>query len=156
MTILMDKHCPVIIRKVKNNARESTWFDEELRVLKREKRSSERDWCRDRKPEDKKKYNVARLKMDKMMKVKRVAYHSDSLKSCKEDSKKLWKKINNLLGKPNEKLPDYDNAKVMADTFKDFFTKKVTDIRQGIEDDLEKTRQPTSTQEACEPSYNGK
>ena len=156
MTILMDKHCPVIIRKVKNNARESTWFDEELRVLKREKRSSERDWCRDRKPEDKKKYNVARLKMDKMMKVKRVAYHSDSLKSCKEDSKKLWKKINNLLGKPNEKLPEYDNAKVMADTFKDFFTKKVTDIRQGIEDDLEKTRQPTSTQEACEPSYNGK
>ena len=52
-------------------------------MLKRGKRSNERDWCKDRKPEDKKKYNVSRLKMDKMMKVKRL--------------------LNNLLGKPNEK-----------------------------------------------------
>ena len=160
MTILMDKHCPVIKRKVKNNAKESTWFDEELRVIKRKKRKCERDWCASRDPEDKKifklQYNAARVEMDKMMKLKRVAYHSQSLKSCKDDSKKLWKKINNLLGKPNEKLPEYDNAKAMADTFKDFFSKKVEDIRKGIEDDLEQTHQPLPPLEASKPSYNGK
>ena len=32
--------------------------------------------------------------MDKMMKLKRVADHLKSPKSCKEDSKKPWKKIN--------------------------------------------------------------
>lgn len=158
LTKLMDEHCPVIRRKVKTTAKISTWFDKELTDIKRMKRRLERKWCKTRDPSDKESYKATRDKMTKMMKFKRVAYHSKSLKSCKEDCKKLWQKINDLLGKPKEKLPEYDDATTMANIFKDFFSEKITAIRKDIEKDLEKDLDEdtcTLPSEENEPSYNG-
>jgi len=130
---LMDKHCPMIKKRVKLNSRRSPWFDDELDSLRKDRRRLERRWCKTRDPADKLKYKEVRDEFDKLVKLKRVVFHSESLLKSNGDCKQLWKKINDLLGKPNTTLPDHTNAEALAEDFKTMFSDKPTKIRKNIE-----------------------
>lgn len=129
---LMDKHCPVTKKIVKVNAKHSCWFDEELKELRRKRRRLEKRWLKSRDPADKLAFKETRDIMDKLCKEKRVFYHSDSLKKSKDDAKRLWSKINDLLGKTSFVLPDHDEPEVLAESFSAFFSDKVNGIRKKI------------------------
>ena len=45
----------------------------------------------------------------------------------------LYKKLNRLLGNYAQDLPNYKDPVKLSEDFKDFFTDKVTTIRDGIE-----------------------
>ena len=135
LTELMNKHCPIITKKVKSHTKKSTWFDKELCLLRRKRRSAERRWCKSRDPAAKEEYKNLRDCMNKLMKTKRTMYHQKALNGVKDDSKKLYGKINDLLGKPNYVLPEHSDPQKLAEDFKCFFTNKVLNIRRNIEDE---------------------
>ena len=54
----------------------------------------------------------------------------------KYNCKRLWCKLNDLLGKPNIILPDHADSNKLAEEFKVYFSYKVVNIRQKIDQDL--------------------
>ena len=54
----------------------------------------------------------------------------------KDNCKRLWCKLNDLLGKPNIILPDHADSNKLAEEFKVYFSDKVVNIRQKIDQDL--------------------
>ena len=151
---LMDKHCPKLKKKIKNNNKKSAWFDDDLTKLRRKRRAAERKWCRTRDPATKEEYKSIRDAYNKLLKEKRTKYYHKSLNDSKTDSKKLWKKINNITGKPNYVLPDHHDTKKLVEDFKTFFSDKITKIRQNVEDNQPKSNTPYTNIEYKEDSFN--
>ena len=54
----------------------------------------------------------------------------------KDNCKRLWCKLNDLLGKPNIILPDHADSNKLAEEFKVYFSDKVVNIRHKIDQDL--------------------
>ena len=69
---------------------------------------------------------------------KRTVYYKNSLMKSSGDIKMLYKKLNRLLGNSAQNLPSsaIDNPEGLSEDFKDFFAKKVDDIRLDIEEEL--------------------
>ena len=130
LTELMDKHCPVVEKKVKKN--DTPWIDKELRDLRRKRRAAERAWRQGKGPRDC--YIKLRDCYTSLELEKRVHYNKKSLKASAGDTKTLYKKVNRLLGKTQTDLPSCDDSVSLAEDFKNFFASKVTNIRESITD----------------------
>lgn len=146
LTALMDKHCPVIRRKIREKP--TPWLDEELRELRKKRRAAERKF---RKPAstaaDKEEYVRLRKSFDSLSLLKKKLYHQTSLKKSSGDMKSLYKKVHKLLGNENTELPEHDDSTRLAESFKDYFTSKVGKIRSGIEEELKKQHRSTQISE---------
>lgn len=128
LTELMDKHSPIIQRKLKKN--NTPWIDEELRILRRKRRAAERAWRKDKgKRED---YIILRNTFTVKEKEKRCIYNKNSLKASSGDTKTLYKKLNRLLGNESQDLPNHQDLEKLSEDFKDFFAEKVNNIRSNI------------------------
>ena len=131
---LMDKHCPLINKKVTD--RDKPWEDDELRTLLRKRRAAENAW---RKGNGLRETYVNLRKQFSMLEgEKRTVYYKNSLMRSSGDIKMLYKKLNRLLGNSAQNLPSsaIDNPEGLSEDFKDFFAKKVDDIRLDIEEEL--------------------
>lgn len=136
LTSLMDKHCPVIKKKIKEKP--TPWIDDELRNLRREKRAAERkSRTAVATAEDKAKFIRLRKSFDSLSLIKKKLYHQKSLKASSGDMKSLYKKVHKLLGNEKTNLPAHDDPTILAESFKDYFTSKISKIRSGIEKDLQ-------------------
>ena len=132
LTQLMDKHCPIIRRKIKKTV--TPWLDLELRTLRRRRRAAERAWRTGKgKRED---YIDLRNEYTSLEFVKRCAHHKQSLRASSGDTKMLYKKLNRLLGNESPNLPEHSDPKKLSEDFKDFFAEKVDKIRHGIADEV--------------------
>jgi exonuclease III len=161
----MEKHCPIIKKKVRQK-KQSTWFDDELQAMRRIRRRRERrrqktkteanrlarkfaDAINPTEAEADKldeairlaetanlAYKEARDELNKKIKAKRLLFHSEDLMKNKDNCKRLWCKLNDLLGKPNIILPDHADSNKLAEEFKVYFSDKVVNIRQKIDQDL--------------------
>ena len=149
---ILDKHCPVIEKKIFN--KHEAWFDEELRECRRRRRKVERTLRKERSLSGKANYNKICKSTANLIKQKRKAYNHSKIENCKGDNKKLYSKINSLLGKDDKILPDTHDDKTLAENFKTFFTEKIEDIRSNIEQEQIQMRDTVSnTQEVtCELS----
>ena len=128
LTSLMDKHCPVTLRKVKK--KDTPWIDEELRILRRKRRAAERAWRRGKGP--KQIYLELRDSFTALEFKKRGDYNTKSLRASAGDTKTLYKKVNKLLGKAQQCLPTHEDPVKLAEDFKDYFAGKVEGIRKSI------------------------
>ena len=68
-----------------------------------------------------------------MIKLKKLCYHQKTLMDAKNNPKKLDERINNILGKPANELPEHSNSSDLAEEFKPFFSDKVDKIKYSIE-----------------------
>ena len=129
---IMDKHCPVIKKRIKKNS--TPWMDDQLLDLRRRKRAAERKF---RKPgsaaEDKADYIKLRKQFNGLCFIKKKIYHQSSLKASSGDVKALYKKLDKLLGNEQTKLPQHQNAKALAESFKTYFSSKIGKIRSEIQ-----------------------
>lgn len=148
LTELMDKHCPIIERKIKKN--NTPWIDEELRILRRKRRAAERAWRKDK--GKRKDYIELRNKFTDQEKEKRCTYNKMSLKASSGDTKTLYKKVNRLLGNEAQDLPSYQDPAKLSEDFKDFFAEKVNSIRSHIEEELVNTNDAVDMEEDTGPS----
>ena len=128
---ILDKLCPVIKRKISN--KHEAWFDEEIRECRRRRRKAERNLRKHPSLNGKAAYNKLCRSTASFIKEKRKAYNHDDIIKCKGDNKKLYSKINLLLGKQTNILPDTNDDKALAENFKSFFTEKIQNIRNTIE-----------------------
>ena len=151
LTHIMDKHCPVIKKRIKKKF--TPWMDEQLLDLRRRKRAAERKF---RKPgsaaEDKAEYLKLRKQFNKLCFIKKKIYHQSSLKASSGDIKALYKKLDKLLGNEQTKLPQHHNAKTLAESFKTYFSSKIGKIRSDILDE-KKERSETRNIDNSDTNY---
>lgn len=133
LTELMDKHCPIIKKKIRKD--DTPWRDLELRELRRRRRAAERAWRKGKGSKDV--YVDLRKKFELMDLHKRCKYNKESLEASSGDSKTLYKKLNRLLGNESHDLPSDADPLQLAEDFKDFFAEKVGKIRKDIETEAE-------------------
>ncbi len=62
----------------------------------------------------------------------KTAYYSDQILECGRDQKALFTITNKLLNRNVTKLPSCETPEQLAETFADFFTKKILDIRTEL------------------------
>lgn len=146
LTKLMDNHCPIIRKKIKEN--DSPWMDEELRDLRRRRRKAEDLKIKDKTKENKANYKRLKDQFNKLAAIKRCIYNRKSLKSSSGDIKTLYKKLNRLLGNAVSDLPQHQDEAKLAESFKNFFGEKITDIRDTIEEEVKERRAKDPTEDA--------
>ena len=148
---LMDKHSPVIKKKVMCN--NTPWIDEELRTLRRRRRAAERAWRKDKESREKRIMYISLCKYfsDEELK-KRCLHNKSSLRASSGDTKTLFKKVNRLLGNEVKDLPNHQDSGALAENFKEFFGEKVSKIRSDIED--ESTGTTTRISDEDTPGYD--
>ena len=150
---LMDKHCPIIKRKINKAHKKSNWFDSELQSLRRDRRAAERRFRKSKSERDKATYKAIRDAYNKLVKVKRVTYHRNSLRDRGSDIKALYQKINELLGKSECKLPECHSTAKLAEDFKNFFSEKINNIRDVIEQN--QVGNTAHSTQSCQSKFNG-
>lgn len=128
LTKLMDKHCPVIKRKL--GKKPTPWMDLELRTLRRLRRAAERAWRKGTGT----RADYIKLRDDFTYQefIKRSSHHRESLRASAGDTKTLYKKLNRLLGNESHDLPRHMDSNKLSEDFKDFFAEKVNQIRRDI------------------------
>jgi len=133
LTQLMDKHCPVIKKKIRE--KQTPWIDLELRILRRKRRAAERAWRKGK--GQKSDYIKLRDQFSALEFAKRCAHHKSSLKASSGDTKMLYKKLNKLLGNESQDLPSHEDSRKLSEDFKNFFSQKIVKIRSDIEKEAE-------------------
>ena len=132
---LMDKHCPVIVKRKKTSksGKRDVWFDTQLQNLLRETRKAERKWYKYRNSSDKIAYKHVQSRYMQMVKDKRKESNANQILTVKKDKKKLFKTLNKMLGKEKTFLPDCNSNKELSENFASYFTSKITKIRDEID-----------------------
>jgi len=124
MTVLLDKHCPVVTirRKTKHT---TPWFDSECRAQRRRVRAAERRFLRTCCEVDRQKW-LAKLKLlHALYELKNSTYWWDEIAASKGDMRKLWLSLSGVLGETSNDVFDDHSA---AD-FAAFFTDKIDAVR---------------------------
>ena len=133
LSVIIDKHCPVIKRKIRIKHPGANWFDVDLRNLRSKRRAVERMKRKNPSDENKTAYVKICQAFEKLVKFKKKNFYQKSLQSSKNDMRSLYKKIKKLQGEEEPPLPKcVDDAK-LAEDFKNFFSDKVSAIREKIE-----------------------
>ena len=150
LTNILNKHCPIVKRKLLN--KHEVWFDDELRDFRRKRRRIERKLRKKPSLSGKKHYNETCKAMTSLMKMKRKKFTQASIEKAEGNSKKLYSQINSLLGKGDKILPDTHSDEHLAENFKTFFTKKIENIRKDIENDQIQSAETvnTASETTCE------
>ena len=131
---LLDKHCPLKQKtRISGKRYRDSWFDKNLYNLLRECRTAERKWRKSKCLNDKMSYKSLQKLYETTVKSKRRISHSNSLFKVKNDKRKLYRKLNELLGKENQVLPQSTDNKALVQDFSHFFESKITKIRSEIE-----------------------
>ena len=131
---IIDKHCPVIKRKIRN--KDCGWLDDQLRALRQKRRAAERRYKKSKCPSDKAAYNKCKKDFIRMEYVKKTSHYRKALINCGTDSSKLYKKINDLLGNTKTATPNCADEQHMSEEFANYFGEKITNIRARIEEKL--------------------
>ena len=130
----LDRVAPWKTRSLNFSTPPPSWLDQEYKSNRATRRKLERKWKKSSLPEDKTAYVQQRKLCSQMAKDKRRQYYSELI-SCKSgDSRALFSIMNKLFdkSKSSASLPQYDNAKDLANNFNDYYINKVQKIRNNI------------------------
>ena len=121
MTKAYDKQAPITVKKVTNCPRK-LWFNQELREQKCKIRRSETIFCRYRESHQWTAYKVELKKYKKMLRERKLEFHSAEVEHCGKDTKKLYQLLHKLTGRAKENpLPPHNTPGELAEEFADFF-----------------------------------
>jgi hypothetical protein len=122
-------------KRVRTGKKFKPWRDEELRGLLRKRRNAERYWRKHGTEDAKRRFNDLKKLYGNMDKEKRSLFIKEDLDAVKGDPKKLQNKLQKLLGKAETILPETTSSKNLADDFSQFFSSKVTKIRDQVNEE---------------------
>ena len=116
----MEKHAPEKT-KIITLRPEQKWMSEDLKNLKRKVRSIERKYKTNNKPEVKQEYKTRKSEYKKLLQKTKKEYINEKFMKCGSNTKKLYKTLNQIIGKNKEvTLPpgkDMDCAKQSSKLF---------------------------------------
>ena len=97
------------------------WYDSELKEVYRKKQLLYKKFLRKPNASNKKSLNKIRNLYDRMIKTKKQSYIKSMLQESKNNSRAIWKIINQLIGKKKQKsvpsLPGITNQLSIANYF---------------------------------------
>ena len=129
---LLDKHAPIKTKKMVMRPVVS-WFTDDLKKLKAERRKCERKMLQSGCSHDKELYYKTRDKYSALLCKTKTSYYSDLIDKCSGNSKKLFRVINSLSKqKSSESLPPYEDPLIPANEFGTFFGRKIELINDEI------------------------
>ena len=129
----LDKVAPVITRSLSNTS-QPPWMDAEYRQERAIRRRLERSWKTSGLTADKLLYVGQRNKCAQLSVSKRSLFYSNLIEKNKGDQRALFNIVSKVLDKQKTSgiLPQFNNPKVLANKFNDFYHNKVLKIRNDI------------------------
>ena len=131
---ILDKVAPQQTRTV--TIRDPTpWTNRDIKWSKIEKRKAERKWKISKSPHDYEAFKTKRNEHNKLLRNLRHDHLSKKIENNKGNSRAMFKTINAAINMKQEPpLPIHENAKLLADKFKNYFNDKVVKIRAKLDD----------------------
>ena len=140
-------------KRVRTGKKFKPWRDEELRGLLRERRSAERYWRKHGTEDAKRRFNDLKKLYGNVDKEKRALFIKEDLDAVKGDPKKLQNKLQKLLGKAETILPETTSTKNLADDFSQFFSSKVTKIRNQVNEEQQQAGDFEEPERTCHTTW---
>lgn len=130
---LLDDVAPVRTVNISNSSK-PPWMDDEYCKERATRRRLERIWKVSRSEVDKIHYLAQCKKCAQLVTSKRTKYYSDLISNCEGDQRALFKIVSTVLDKRKSSgsLPQFENPEILANTFNDFYSDKVLQIRSKI------------------------
>ena len=132
LKVVLDKHAPLITRSVKERPR-VPWFNEEIKMAKRERRKVEKRWRRTKLHSDLAAFKVKRNATTALMNKACREFYTNFIEENSKDQKKLFAASNRLLNRGSADClpPTIDKAQFAEDIGK-FFVQKIVNIRSRL------------------------
>ncbi|XP_071476415.1 uncharacterized protein [Diadema antillarum] len=142
---LLNIHAPVKTRKIRKRT-DCPWYNSDIAAAKRKRRRLERKWLSNGKSEiDWKLLCAQKNVVNSLLKKAKRSYYVGLIEDCGEDSKRLFSVANRLLNrKQSSPLPSHTDGSAVAETFIDYFRKKVETISNSLCPD-ESAQEPLTT-----------
>ena len=139
---IVDEHAPLVTRQVVIRP-DTSWYTREIGNEKRKRRQLERRWRRTGSNIDRQCFQVQRSKVNALIIQAKCAEYRERIASA-TSTKELFKITNNLLHKKKVSvLPSHESTKGLADKFIQYFSDKITAIRDSLYSDKHDTESPT-------------
>ena len=133
----LDTHAPKITKTIKIK-QGSPWFNNELRLIKIEKRKAERAWKKSGKQVDYETFRELCFKYGEQCKSAKTSHYSSEVQKCCGDQKKLYKLVKNLTnGETSSVFPDSGSDQSLSEEFSDYFIDKIDRIMSDITNIIE-------------------
>ena len=98
LKVVLDKHAPLITRSIKKRPR-VPWFNEEIKMAKRERRKAEKRWRRTKLYTYLAAFKVKRNATTALMNKARREFYTNFIEEKSKDQKKLFAACNSLLNR---------------------------------------------------------
>ena len=130
---ILDKHAPLISRSIKERPR-VPWFNEEIKMAKRERRKAEKKWRRTKLYTDLAAFKIKRNATTALMNKARRKFYTNFIEENSKDQKKLFAASNPLLNRGSADCvpPTIDKAQ-FAEDIRKFFIQKIVNIRSRLD-----------------------
>ncbi|XDV11531.1 hypothetical protein PO909_000447 [Leuciscus waleckii] len=135
---IVDKHAPIRKRSIKGN--NAPWLDAELKFIMRERDNAKAETLKSKSDLDERYYCKLRNKVTKLNRLKKKIYFSQKISNSSNNSKQLWKVINEIMCKKTKCSNMYLETAAeiitkpldIANHLNDFFIKKTTNLRSSM------------------------
>ena len=133
----INRYAPLETRSIKSNS-QPAWMDSEYRLERITRRRLERTWKASRLHEDKLNFLEQQKKCAKLVTCKRTEYFSNLITKCEGDNRALFSIVNTVMDKRKTTgiLPECNNPRTLANQFNNFYSDKVSQIRNKIKPSL--------------------
>jgi hypothetical protein len=126
---LLDKHAPEKSISVAQRQAQP-WMNDQILDGKRDRRRWERLWRKSGLMVHKLKYKESCENVKKLIQKAKSDYFITQIDDCGGNQKKLFQIVDKLLGRNRSTpLPQFNDARTLAQTFNDFFVSKISTIR---------------------------
>ena len=98
LKVVLDKHAPLVTRSIKERPR-VPWFNEEIKMAKRERRKAEKRWRRTKSYADLAAFKIKRNATTALMNKTRREFYTNFIEQSSKDQKKLPAASNRLLNR---------------------------------------------------------
>ena len=129
----IDKCIPEYSKTIKTKS-EQPWFGRPVKQFRKLLRLTESHWLRNKSPYTWNIYKDTRNAYKKTIRTAKKIYYTEVFKKYKNNAEQLYKLVSKLTGsiKHNPMPSDYDSDKTLADTFANYFTEKIENIRKNL------------------------
>ena len=125
LTEALNKHA-LATTKTLTTRKSNPWYTEKIRTQRRILRKMERVYHRYKTNTSWKNFRIQKQNYRDILKKAKTEAISEKVAECSNDTKKLYKIVNNLLDTTNEKpLPPSNDKNKLADEFANYFIEKI-------------------------------
>ena len=129
---IMDSHAPKKTRKI--TVRPNTpWYTDDIRKAKQNRRKAERRWRASKLTVHHEIFKAAQCNVTNLCATAKSNYYCNKIEENSTNQKELFKISNTLLNRnKSQPLPTHNDAKELADNFANFFSDKISQIRDSF------------------------